>query len=73
MWIKAIEAEPGEDILHACTEACRIAKQFDMSVWFDFNGIHMLARPASIPSEMTWGFHEAIDKGREWMEQRRDK
>jgi len=66
MLINAFDPEAGEDIVHACSEACRIAASFDMNVWFDFNGVHMLARPDSKSSEMVHGYYGALNRKSGW-------
>jgi len=67
MWIKAFEAEPGENIEHACQEANRIARQFQMTVWFEFNAVHMHAKPHISVKEMVEGYHLALECNTDWM------
>jgi len=62
MWIRGVEAEPGEDIEHACTEALRIAQHVDMTVIFDFNGVSMCVRPDRNVKEMVASYRKAISR-----------
>lgn len=62
MWIRGVEAEPGEDIKHACEEALRIARHMDMTVFFDFNGVSMCARVDRNVTEMVEAYHKAISR-----------
>ena len=62
MWIRGVEAEPGEDIAHACMEALRIARHLDMVVFFNFNGVSMCARTDRNVEEMVESYHKAISR-----------
>jgi len=62
MWIRGVEAEPGEDIAHACAEALRIAQHMGMTVFFDFNGVSICARIDRNVTEMVEAYHKAISR-----------
>ena len=54
-----LEAEPGESIKHAATEAVRLANFLGITIWFDFNSIHTHANPGEDPADIAirWKRH----------------
>lgn len=50
----------GEAIECACTEAIRIANMLHVTADFDFNGVHVMAKPGACPKELADAWHTAL-------------
>jgi len=57
--IKA-EFRPGEDISNACHEICALSRKLDCYVEANFNGVLLIARPATNPVVLEKSYHEKI-------------
>ncbi len=56
-----IEPYAGSDIKDVCNEAVRIAKKLYVDIWFEFNGVQVLARPTDNPLKIVDDFHRSIN------------
>jgi hypothetical protein len=61
MWIR-VEAEPGENIEHACEEAVRIAHILGATIIFKFNDINIFAKSHSDPKTLVLKYFETIER-----------
>lgn len=53
----------GSHIEDAIQDAITIAKRLGCSVWFHFNGRHVLARPDDNPRKVLTGYERACENG----------
>ena len=52
IWL-TVEPIPGSDIADVWPQAVRLARLLEVSVWFQFNDVKVLARPADDPARVT--------------------
>jgi len=57
-----IDIYAGSDISTVCQEAVALANHLRMGIWFDFNGVHILARVADDPDRVEESWREALAK-----------
>ena len=53
----------GDDIENACAEAVRIANQLQCDTVFNFNGVHVHARPGVDPMALSNAWHRELQSG----------
>jgi hypothetical protein len=65
LWL-TVEASPGSDIYTACEEAVALADKLALSVWFDFNGVKVLACRGDDPKRIARSWSESLESKRRY-------
>lgn len=59
LWLN-VECSPGSDIKDAVTDARELARKLDLTVTFDFNGVHCMVGKNAFVDIVVEKYHEAL-------------
>lgn len=59
-----VKVDGGADITAVCREAVSLANHMRLPVWFDFNGVHTLARVGDDPDKVEEAWRKELASSR---------